>query len=58
MIKSKYPPYPDTNWDYARKHSASIELEKPNKAICIYCYCQAVSEDKIEHLPDCPAKDA
>lgn len=55
MTKSKYPPYPGSNWDYAVKHSASMALVRPNKAICIYCHCQAAKENDIQHKPDCPA---
>lgn len=55
--KSKYPPYPSSGWDYAVIHSASTELRKPNKVICIYCRCQALTEDQLKHADDCPAKN-
>jgi hypothetical protein len=55
--KQKYPPYPDTNWDYSAKMAAAQQLIPPNKVICIYCCKQAVKEPQIKHEPDCPAKD-
>jgi hypothetical protein len=53
---SKYPTYPDSNWDYSIRHSASTQLIKPNKAICIYCREQAMKENQIKHKEDCPAR--
>lgn len=55
--KIKYPPYPDSNWDYAVKHTASTHLVSPNKHICIYCWGQAVESKDIVHLDDCPARN-
>ena len=52
--KSKYPPYPASNRDYAVIESARQQLVKPNKAICIYCRKQAPSENSIIHAGDCP----
>jgi hypothetical protein len=55
--REKYPPYPDSGWDYAVIHAAKMQLEKPNKFICIYCHGQAVKEKDIPHKDDCPAKE-
>ncbi len=55
--KRKYPPYPESNWDYAVKESARQMLRSPNKAICLYCRAQAKTEKEIEHESDCPAKN-
>lgn len=55
--QSKYPPYPGSGWDYAIRHSASTQLQKPNKAICIYCRMQALDSASITHKPDCPARN-
>ena len=54
-MRAKYPPYPDSNWDYSVVESARQDLRNPNKAICIYCRKQALTNDGIEHEPDCPA---
>ena len=56
--KSKYPPYPESGWDYAVKMSAASKLQKPNKCICIYCYGQALTEELLtnKHESDCPAR--
>jgi hypothetical protein len=54
--KPKYPPYPDTDWDYASRMAARQELRHPNKFICIYCYGQGLTEEKIRHQNDCPVK--
>lgn len=54
--RSKYPPHPQSNWCYATRHTASINLKKPNKLICIYCHGQCV-KGPIPHQPDCPAKN-
>lgn len=56
--KPKYPPYPGSNWDYAIKHIASQKLVEPNKSICIYCHAQALTENKLVHLLDCPVAKA
>jgi len=55
-MKSKYPPFPQSNSDYAIRHSARTQLRKPNKAICIYCRQQALTENTLRHSQDCPAK--
>lgn len=53
---TKYPPYPESNGDYAVKEMARQALRKPNKNICLYCHGQAISEKDITHKDDCPAK--
>lgn len=55
--QSKYPPYPGSSWDYAVRHTASTLLRKPNKAICIYCHCQAKTNAELVHKSDCPARN-
>jgi hypothetical protein len=55
--KSKYPPYPGTNWDYGARMAAGQCLTPPNKSICIYCMAQALTQQEIKHAEDCPAKD-
>lgn len=55
--KIKYPPYPDSAWDYGCKMSAAQQLVKPNKVICIYCWGQAPVEVDIVHTDDCPARN-
>ena len=56
-VKSKYPPYPDTNWDYGAMMAAAQSLLPPNKTICIYCRAQAKTDDQVKHLDDCPARN-
>lgn len=55
--QSKYPPYPGSGYDYSVIESARQMLRKPNKVICIYCRHQSVSEDKLTHESDCPARN-
>jgi hypothetical protein len=54
MTKASYPPYPDSNWDYAVRETARMKLEKPNRHICLYCHGQAKNEILIKHNDDCP----
>jgi hypothetical protein len=54
--RSKYPPFPGTNWDYGAKMAAAQQLIPPNRCICIYCHGQALTEAAIIHATDCPAK--
>lgn len=57
-VRSKYPPYPGSGYDYSVVESARQRLEKPNRVICIYCHGQAENEEELEsnHQEDCPAK--
>lgn len=56
-LPERYPPYPESDWDWEVKTTASQALEPPNKVICIYCHDQAVTQDKLTHEADCPAKE-
>lgn len=53
---TKYPKFPDSNWDASVKYAAAAALKKPNKAICIYCHHQALTEAALTHEDDCPSK--
>lgn len=40
--------------DYANRMFAKSKLKQPNRAICLYCYRQALQESDIRHEAECP----
>lgn len=54
---NNYPPKEVVTGDYAYRHNVMLQLKKPNRHICGYCLQQAVTEQDIQHKPDCPGKE-